>query len=351
MTANGRAAPWRRRFDDAVERASSALGSIPRSRVYPVLGVGLALGALAGFLVERAIAAGRLPTFPWVLGDVGALLPRYVWWLSASLAGVLALLGHLLGRRVDRLSLLSITDPLTGLFNRRHFRRLLTEEIVRSRRHGHTLCVLCLDIDRLEAINEGFGHRAGDLALMWVSRTLLANVRAIDAVARIGGDEFAVLLPDTSAIQVSTLATRILGLVSCHDGTLAGTLAVSIGIAERASRGDVETEDMIAAADAALFRAKAAGGGRAAIARPEAVAPHSRHFTLMQAALIHDSGKRPAANDGAESHGQRSAAECPVCRRAVAEVCGGSILQQSWFRLARYPGLCPGHRAEPRVSE
>lgn len=268
-----------------VERAWSALRSMPRSRSYPVLGVTLALGAPVGLLFARAVAAGQVPNLAWVLADVGNLLVTYAY-VTLSTMAVFAVLGYVLGRWFDRVRLLSITDPLTGLFNRRHFGQRLAEEMRRGRRHGHATCVLSVDIDRLKAINDRFGHKAGDHALVAVCRTLLKNVRAIDAVARVGGDEFAVLLPETSAAQASALSQRILTEVAGHSDALTGKLAVSIGIAELNATADVESDDMLAAADAALYRAKAAGGGRAAIAQPVPVASRSRHLTLMEAALL-----------------------------------------------------------------
>jgi len=323
------------------------LRSMPRACAYPLVAMALALGAPLGLLLSRAIAAGQMPTVAWARADILELPATYLG-LTISVLAVFSLLGHLLGRRIDSLSLLSGTDRMTGLFHRRTFERRLSEEIGRSRRHGRTLCVLCLDIDHLEAINERLGHKAGDLAITAVSRALLANVRAADAVARLGGDEFAVLLPETSAIQATTLATRILHEVSRHDGTLMGALAVSIGIAERTGDEDVEADDLLAAADAAMVRAKAAGGGRAALATPEAVAPRTRRFTMMEASLLLDGDRRAAANDGGGPLPRPASTECPACRRAVTEVCAGSLVQQAWFRLNRQPGPCSAHQAEAR---
>lgn len=247
------------------ERVWSALRSMPRSHFYPVVLAALALGAPVGLLLVRALAAGRAPTLAWALEDIAHLRVTYAY-VALSAVALLAVLGYLLGGWFDGVRLLSITDPLTGLFNRRHFRKRLAEETRRGHRYGHSTCVLCVDIDRLKAINDGFGHRAGDRALVSVCRTLLNNVRAIDEVARVGGDEFAVLLPETSAAQASALSQRILAEVARLSDALTGQLAVSIGIAELSAEADVECEDLLAMADAALYRAKAGGGGRVALA-------------------------------------------------------------------------------------
>lgn len=284
-TSNGNGAGRLAREYERVERAWSSLRSMPRSRLYPLVGVALALGAPLGLLVAHTIAEGQVPTFTWVLAEVMHLLGTYAY-VTCSTVAVFAFLGYVLGRSFDRVSLLSITDPLTGLFNRRHFGQRLADEMRRGRRYGHATCILCVDIDRLKAINDDLGHKAGDHALVAVCRTLLKSVRAIDAVARVGGDEFAVLLPETSAAQASALSQRILTEVAQRADALTGKLAVSIGIAELNATSDLESDDMLAAADAALYRAKAAGGSRVAIARPEPVASRSRHLTLMEASLL-----------------------------------------------------------------
>ena len=245
------------------------LRSIPRSRSYPALGAVLALGAPAGLVLINAVVAGRVPTFAWALVEIARFPVTYAY-LTFSTAAALAILGYRFGRLFDRLLLLSNTDPLTGLLNRRRFGERVVDETRRARRYGHALSVLCVDIDRLKAINDGFGHKAGDHALVAVCRVLLKNVRAIDAVARIGGDEFAVLLPDTSAGKTWALSQRILADVARHRDALTRRLAVSIGISELRATTDLESGGMLAAADAALYRAKAAGGGQAAIAPPEA---------------------------------------------------------------------------------
>jgi diguanylate cyclase (GGDEF)-like protein len=127
-------------------------------------------------------------------------------------------------------------------------------------------CVLLADVDGLKAINDRGGHKAGDVALLAVVRGLTGNVRIGDTVARMGGDEFAVLVPNASMRDATRLADRILSEVALSVGAFGGHLTISIGIAERRSR--MVAEDLVAAADRALYQAKRAGGGRIVVARP-----------------------------------------------------------------------------------
>ena len=248
-----------RRARKAAERVWRAVRSAPRSRLYPVLAMILALAAPIALLC----ALGVPETAD---GKVAFLVVGY------STVVVFGMLGHVVGSSFDEVRLLSITDPLTGLFNRRHFGRRLSEEAKRAQRHGHAASLLCVDIDRLKAINDDFGHKAGDGALVAVGRALLDNVRNIDVVARIGGDEFAVLLLETSAAQAAALSQRVLAEVAWQGDVLASGLTISIGIAELSTAIDLEPDDLLVAADAALYQAKAAGGD----ARHVAVVPQGR---------------------------------------------------------------------------
>jgi diguanylate cyclase (GGDEF)-like protein len=235
--------------------------------------------------LTTALAAGRVPTFAWVLEEIARVPVTYAY-VTVSTVAALAVFGYLFGRLFDRLLLLSNTDPLTGLLNRRRFGERVAEEMGRSRRYGHALSVLCVDIDRLKAINDRFGHKAGDDALVALCRILLKNVRAIDAVARVGGDEFALLLPETSAGETWALSQRILTDVARYNDALTGQLAVSIGISELSPTTVVEPGGMLAAADAALYGAKAGGGGRAVIAQQETAASRGRRLTPAGATLL-----------------------------------------------------------------
>lgn len=291
-----------------LEWAWSVRASMTRSRSYPVLGVVVAIGAPLGLLIVRALESRQPPTLAWALADVGTLAVTYAY-VTLSTVSVLAALGCLLGHSFDTVRSLSLTDTLTGLFNRRHFAQRLSEELSRGRRHGQAICILCVDIDRLKAINDDLGHEAGDRALVAVCRALKRNVRAIDALARVGGDEFAVLLPHTSARQASRVSRGILREIARRSDGFTGKLSVSIGIAELNAAAMVAPNDVLAAADAALYRAKAAGGGCAAMAGPIPLPTHSRHSALREAALLIDdqerAGDEPADQDELDGRDDR----------------------------------------------
>jgi diguanylate cyclase (GGDEF)-like protein len=261
-----------RRAREAAESIWRAVQSAPRSLLYPLLGMLLAVATTMALL----FALGLPDTAD---GKTDFLIVAY------SAVAVFALLGYLLGGSFDGARRLSITDPLTGLYNRRHFGRRLSEEAKRARRYGHVSSVLCLDVDRLKAINDGFGHKAGDGALVAVCRALLDNVRTVDVVARIGGDEFAVLLPETSVVQASAFSRRVLAEVAWQGDLLASGLAISMGIADLDTATDVEPDDLLVAAEDALHQAKAAGGGRG-----HAAVPQERGSPPAWGALAHLAG-------------------------------------------------------------
>jgi diguanylate cyclase (GGDEF)-like protein len=163
------------------------------------------------------------------------------------------------------LAQLAIRDSLTNLYNRREFERLLAEEMHRSTRYHHPLSLLLIDIDKFKQINDGLGHRAGDQALRLISASIREISRKGDIVARYGGDELAVLLPETPLDDALTLAERIRKLVShqrleTDDGSKT-ELTLSIGVAT--TSGQINRgEQLIDAADQAMYIAKAEGRNR-----------------------------------------------------------------------------------------
>lgn len=149
-------------------------------------------------------------------------------------------------------------DALTGAANRREFLRVAQEHL-RDRRSGHGCSVLLLDIDRFKSVNDSFGHAAGDVALVQLVRSTNVAIRAEDLVARLGGEEFAVLLPGTDVARAVEVADRVrTGITKDSGSAAAGPLTVSIGVAT-ARPGDT-VESILARADAAMYQVKRRGG-------------------------------------------------------------------------------------------
>ncbi len=150
-------------------------------------------------------------------------------------------------------------DPLTGLANRRCFTNTLTAELARCQRLHHPLSLLLLDIDHFKEINDTYGHGVGDAAIHSLGAACSSAVRAIDLVARIGGDEFAIILFETPGDQASVVAERIRALVEemavkAVNGN-AVRLTVSIGVSD----GICSADDLLQAADEALYASKRSG--------------------------------------------------------------------------------------------
>ncbi|MEO8451060.1 MAG: diguanylate cyclase [Gemmatimonadota bacterium] len=168
-------------------------------------------------------------------------------------------------RRQDEMRQLAETDPLTGLFNRRAFRERLTRELDRAERYNGIVSCLMLDIDHFKILNDTYGHALGDRVLTQLAELLKREQRAMDVLARLGGEEFVVLLPETGMRGARIFAERILRRVSSAsfgDVRQPATLTVSIGIGtfpdERINDGD----SLLRLADSNLLRAKADGRNR-----------------------------------------------------------------------------------------
>ena len=160
---------------------------------------------------------------------------------------------------------LTLTDELTGLYNRRFFEQELRREAERSRRFGRSLALVMIDVDHFKSYNDRFGHRAGDDALRGVAACLVgAAIRRVDAVTRYGGEEFAVLLAETEAEGARLVAERIREVVAESQEFLC-PLTISAGVA--ALHGDsAEAEALVLRADQALYRAKREGRDRVCVA-------------------------------------------------------------------------------------
>lgn len=152
----------------------------------------------------------------------------------------------------------SVTDPLTGLFNRYHFDATMTREIARCRRYGAPVSLLLVDVDKLKLVNDRWGHHAGDQALNRVSVAIQKSLRGTDVAARLGGDEFAIILPDTDAVAGLIVATRIRrNLVE----STSMMVTVSGGLVELPrDAAQASGAQLMLVADHALYAAKKSGG-------------------------------------------------------------------------------------------
>ena len=161
----------------------------------------------------------------------------------------------------------AFTDHLTGLANRRRFERQLEREVGRTLRFGHPFTLLMIDIDNFKNLNDSFGHDAGDDAIRRIGKVLREGTRGIDLAARIGGEEFAVMLVETNQEGGVEVAERLRLGISSLELPSAARITASFGVAECPT--DAQTApDILKAADVALYQAKRAGRDRV-IATPE----------------------------------------------------------------------------------
>ncbi|HWC74466.1 MAG TPA: diguanylate cyclase [Gemmatimonadales bacterium] len=159
---------------------------------------------------------------------------------------------------------LSLTDALTGLYNRRHLMGTLASEVQRSRRQRRAFTVLLADVDKFKQYNDTHGHLAGDAALVKIAEVFRRTTRAVDCVARYGGEEFVVMLLECPIATAALVAERIRARVADQD-LGEGKLTVSIGLAEYPDGGDTP-EELIATADAAMYQAKSSGRNQVVVA-------------------------------------------------------------------------------------
>jgi diguanylate cyclase (GGDEF)-like protein len=168
------------------------------------------------------------------------------------------------------LNLQAMRDPLTGLYNRRQLDESLHREILRARRGGAPVGVMAIDVDHFKRVNDTLGHEAGDCALRRIAEELAGCVREEDVACRAGGEEFVIILPGAGRTALRSRAEAVRrkieqARIRAGEGTL--KLTVSIGLASFPSYGD-SGKNVLRAADAALYKAKAAGRNRVAMCTP-----------------------------------------------------------------------------------
>jgi diguanylate cyclase (GGDEF)-like protein len=231
--------------------------STPRRFSFPAIAALLAAGAPLGLILVRAATAPQSGLAALAVA-VRQDDPTFVY-VTVSTLAVFTLFGYIVGRQADALADLSIRDPLTGLANHRAFVEGLEAEVARSARYGGPLSLLIADVDGLKAINDRGGHSAGNLALRTVAGAFLDHARRTDLVARIGGDEFALIAPRTEAGDAWALGDRIRSLLA----RAGQDLTVSVGVAT-ADAPDTSATGLFEAADRALYDAKRQGRNRVA---------------------------------------------------------------------------------------
>src|SRR6266576_1028817 len=232
-----------------------------------ILGVGL-LAFMVGVFITRPLerlteAAARVAA-----GDLSVELPAggsgEVGYLTRAFNTVLTRLRE--KESHGELEKLSLTDSLTGLYNRRHLMGTLASEVQRSRRLRRAFSVLLADVDRFKQYNDTHGHLAGDAALVKIAEVFRRTTRQVDCVARYGGEEFVVMLLEANLATATMVAERIRARVAEQD-MAEGTLTLSIGVAEYPDGGETP-EELIATADAAMYKAKGSGRNQVVVAAP-----------------------------------------------------------------------------------
>ncbi|HET6281250.1 MAG TPA: GGDEF domain-containing protein [Polyangia bacterium] len=254
-----------------------------------MVGLLFALATPVGLLTLQSALAHKAPTIPWIVAELRAQPLVYGYLLLSTLV-MMVCLGWILGRKEDLLEAMTVTDPLTGLANRRRLRTQFAEELNRANRYGTPLALLLIDMDRLKLINDQAGHAAGDRALGLIAEALRRSCRTTDLAARHGGDEFVVLAVNTTATEALALAHRIranvrrvgAGQIKGDNGE-ALRLSVSIGAADLNAAMAANFEGLHAAADHALYQAKAEGRDRVVVA-PQLVRTGTR-LRLVQSSL------------------------------------------------------------------
>jgi diguanylate cyclase (GGDEF)-like protein len=164
-------------------------------------------------------------------------------------------------------------DYLTGLTNRRHLAALAQREIKRAQRFTRPLSVMLIDIDHFKNINDTYGHDAGDKMIREMGQLIAQHVRTSDVVSRHGGEEFAILLPETSPAEAMQLAHRLRDIAASYRFTLGGApvpLTISIGVASLQGEGQ-DWAALLKQADAAMYQAKQLGRNRVAAAATQTI--------------------------------------------------------------------------------
>ena len=228
----------------------------------------LAFGVFAAWMGGRWVLTflqAPMPSFMSAGGVHALTLLAYVIFVLVKDFGILQ---DSVRRSLDEIALQARTDPLTGLLNRRALTELAQRAMAHARRHGSPLSVVLIDIDHFKQINDRHGHAAGDAVLVSLARLLKSHLREDDACARLGGEEFLLLLPATRLDQALQVAEKLRQLIAGE--VLAAGIRCSSSFGVCSSDGNLDFDQLLQRADTALYRAKAGGRDRVECA-PEAV--------------------------------------------------------------------------------
>jgi diguanylate cyclase (GGDEF)-like protein len=196
-------------------------------------------------------------------------------YVGVAAAVIYGTFGYLLGRKVDALAQLSVTDSLTGLLNARGFSARLDHELRRSRRYREPITLLFIDIDGLKDINDRYGHRAGSMALRKAARVIRSELRETDLAARWGGDEFTLIAQKTSMDSGTALADRIRCRIAERMAAWPLTVSVGVATADLQQTPAIEPTVLLREADLGMYEAKKRGKNSTFAFRPR----HSRILT------------------------------------------------------------------------
>ncbi|MDP9267859.1 MAG: diguanylate cyclase [Acidobacteriota bacterium] len=199
----------------------------------------------------------------------------------------------------DQAKALANVDGLTGAFNRRFFESRITEELERAGRYGKQLAVIMLDIDHFKRLNDEFGHLLGDEVLRQVSALFRSQLRKVDFVCRYGGEEFVLLLPETSGEDALAVAEKVRRVIEAHSFPgVPRPVTISIGVAEFPTHG-ASRDEIVRAADLALYASKQSGRNRVtpavAAAAPAAASPAAPAAASAASPTTSDAGVSAAA--------------------------------------------------------